>query len=161
MKWELSHKFYRVKKRKYNKITGEWKETNKFEIISGNVKLHWVLIQKRKKEIENIFYLLAKQQRIPRLDKTFIIYKIIFPDRRQRDRDNFEWIKKGINDGIKQVCCPCKIVKKKYNKCEISMVEYLDDIKHLIETIPMQIKNNPKKDYIEIKATIYSHKSES
>lgn len=147
--WELSHKFYRVKKT--NKRTG--KESNKFEIVTGNKQLHWVLKQKRKKMIEDIFFRLAKLEKIPKLEKIKVSYEIIFPDCRERDTDNFEWIKKGINDGIKIQCLPFTTIFSKYNKVLIPMVFYFDDTKHLIDG-GLIISNAPENDFIEIKIKV-------
>jgi len=119
------------------------------KIPSYNVfeKWHWAKKMKFKKEIvRNIFYLL-KEIQCPRFNKIKVDYQIRLSSKHQRDTDNYEYLKKLINDGIKIICLPMKYKMKKGNIIDF---DYKDDAEHLKQGEFSIIIGN-KKNEIEVR----------
>lgn len=70
------------------------------EWLTANQRVHWRVRAKRTRIWRDYAHLLAKSQRIPRLEKAHVVAELRFSDRRRRDPANWAPTAKALVDGL-------------------------------------------------------------
>lgn len=70
------------------------------ELLNANQRLHWAPKARITKALRDAAYILARKQRIPRLERARIVCVYEPPDRRERDALNWADSAKACVDGI-------------------------------------------------------------
>jgi len=75
------------------------------ELLSLNDRLHWRERHRRYQDIKEAACVMARQAKVPRLDRAWITVEYQPPDRRHRDADNPMAASKAAVDGIVLAGC--------------------------------------------------------